>query len=89
VIDYKWQKYFYSITFLFTVLFVKERKKTFLRGWEPFRVNPFRMNPAYVGLRNCHFMPNCVEQTLNPAYFQAFSETKQKFIDFVKFLTNF
>jgi hypothetical protein len=26
-------------------------EKAILRGWEPFRVNPLRMNPAYAGLR--------------------------------------
>jgi len=27
--------------------------KLILRGWEPFRVNPFRMNPVYAGFKFC------------------------------------
>ncbi len=46
-----------------------------LRGWEPFRVNPFRMNPAYAGLSHCYLIHNCVGPALGGPYSDTFSGT--------------
>ena len=32
---------------LFNAFVLEISEKLLLQGWEPFRVNPFRMNPAY------------------------------------------
>jgi hypothetical protein len=30
-----------------SIKFFEVSEKLLLQGWQPFRVNPFRMNPAY------------------------------------------
>ena len=64
----------------------KALKKLFLRGWEPFRVNLFRMNPAYAEpMRGweppayaepsyCYSTADRVRRALSPPNSGAFSE---------------